>query len=78
MPYDLFFQLGSVSLTPTHISIRLADNSNQIPLGIAENIMVKVGDLVFPTDFVILEMPVDSQMPLTLGMPFLNTADAIV
>ena len=44
MPYDLFCKLESVSLTPTHISIRLADNSNQIPLGIAENVMVKVGN----------------------------------
>ena len=78
MPYALFCQLGSVSLTPTHISIRLADSSNQILLGIAENIMVKVGDFVFPADFVIMEMPIDSQIPLILGIPLLNTADAIV
>ena len=40
--------------------------------------MVKVGDFIFPTDFVVMEMPVDSQMPLVIGRPFLNTADVIV
>ena len=58
--------------------IRLADRLYQYPVGIAENILIKVGDFEFLTDFVIFEMEEDSSVPLILGRPFLNTADAII
>ncbi|GKG33286.1 hypothetical protein Tco_0433445, partial [Tanacetum coccineum] len=41
------------------MSIRLADRSFQYPVGIAENMLVKVGNFTFPADFVILEMEED-------------------
>jgi hypothetical protein len=78
MPYSLYAKLALNSLKPTRISIRLADRSLQYPLGIAENMLVQVGKFVFPVDFVILEMEEDSKVPLILGRPFLNTADAII
>ncbi|GJW06515.1 reverse transcriptase domain-containing protein [Tanacetum coccineum] len=55
-----------------------ADQSFQYPVGIAENIIVKVGKFTFPVDFVILEMEEDSKVPLILERPFLYTADAII
>ncbi|GJU28876.1 reverse transcriptase domain-containing protein [Tanacetum coccineum] len=58
------------------MSVRLADRSFQYLVGIAENILVKVGKFTFPADFVILEMEEDSKVPLILGRPFLHTADA--
>jgi hypothetical protein len=78
MPYSLYAKLALNSLKPTRMSIRLADRSLQYPLGIAENMLVQVGKFVFPVDFVILEMEEDSKVPLILGRPFLNTADAII
>ncbi|GJZ31396.1 reverse transcriptase domain-containing protein [Tanacetum coccineum] len=60
------------------MSVRLADRSFQYPVGIAENMLVKVGKFTFPTDFVILEMEKDSKVPLILGRPFLHTADAVI
>ena len=78
MPNSLYKKLNLGSLRPTRMSIRLADRSYQYPLGIAENILVQVDKFVFPVDFVILEMEEDSQVPLILGRPFLNTADAII
>jgi hypothetical protein len=78
MPYSLYIKLALGSLKPTRMSIRLADRSYQYPLGIAENMLVQVGKFVFPVDFVILEMEEDSKVPLILGRPFLNTADAII
>ncbi|GJU89739.1 reverse transcriptase domain-containing protein [Tanacetum coccineum] len=58
------------------MSVRLADKSFQYPVGIAENMLVKVGKFTFPADFVILEMEEDSKVSLILGRPFLHTADA--
>nr|XP_043613200.1 uncharacterized protein LOC122585154 [Erigeron canadensis] len=48
------------------------------PIGIAENMIVRVGHIVFPVDFIILEMEEYTKVPLILGRPFLNTADAII
>ncbi|GKC59534.1 reverse transcriptase domain-containing protein [Tanacetum coccineum] len=71
MPYSLFAKLSLES-------VRLADQSFQYPIGIAKNMLVKVGKFTFPVDFVILEMEEDIKVPLILGRPFLHTADAVI
>ncbi|GKF51327.1 hypothetical protein Tco_0147794 [Tanacetum coccineum] len=43
------------------MSIRLADRSFQFPIGIAENMLVKVGKFTFLVDFIILEMEEDKE-----------------
>ena len=43
-----------------------------------EDVLVKVNDLVFPTDFVILDMAEDEDMPLLLGRPFLTTGRVLI
>ncbi|GKB27186.1 reverse transcriptase domain-containing protein [Tanacetum coccineum] len=78
MPYSLYAKLSHKTLKPTKMSVRLADRSFQYPAGIAENMLIKVGKFIFPTDFVILKMEEDSKVPLMLGRPFLHTADAVI
>ncbi|GJV04801.1 reverse transcriptase domain-containing protein [Tanacetum coccineum] len=78
MPYSLYVKLSLKNLKPTRMSVRLADRSLQYHVGIAENMLVKVGKFTFPADFVILEMEEDSKVPLILGRPFLHTADAVI
>ena len=39
---------------------------------------MKVGKFIFPTDFVVLDMEEDSDVPLILGRPFLATGGAII
>ncbi|GKC45153.1 reverse transcriptase domain-containing protein, partial [Tanacetum coccineum] len=77
MPYSLYAKLSLETLKPTKMSVRLADRSFQHPIGIAENMLVKVGKFTFLVDFVILEMEEDSKVPLILGRPFLYTAYAM-
>ncbi|GJX24346.1 reverse transcriptase domain-containing protein [Tanacetum coccineum] len=60
------------------MSVKLADLSFQYPIGIAENMLVKVGKFTFPMDFVVLEMEEDSKVPLILWRPFLYTVDAVI
>nr|GEY87900.1 reverse transcriptase domain-containing protein [Tanacetum cinerariifolium] len=43
MPYSLYAKLSLKTLKPTKISVRLADRSFQYPIGIAKNMLVKVG-----------------------------------
>nr|GEW40591.1 reverse transcriptase domain-containing protein [Tanacetum cinerariifolium] len=78
MLYSLYAKLSLETLKPTKISVRLADRSFQYPIGIAENMLVKVGKFTFLADFVILEMEEDSKVPLILGRPFLHTADVVI
>jgi hypothetical protein len=53
-----------------------ADQSVCYPAGIAEDIPVRVWDFFVLVDFVVLDMNVDTRMPLILGRPFLSTANA--
>nr|GEW12760.1 reverse transcriptase domain-containing protein [Tanacetum cinerariifolium] len=64
MPYFLYAKLSLETLKPTKMSVRLVDRSFQYPVGIAENMLVKVGKFTFPADFVILEIEEDSKVPL--------------
>ncbi|GJS89594.1 reverse transcriptase domain-containing protein [Tanacetum coccineum] len=78
IPYSLYAKLSLETLKSTKMSVRLADRLFQYPVGIAENMLVEVGKLTFPADFVILEMEEDSKVPLILGRPFRHTVDAII
>ncbi|XP_071687914.1 uncharacterized protein [Rutidosis leptorrhynchoides] len=74
MPYSLYKRLGLGELTPTRMSICLADSSFNYPMGIAENIPVKIDRFTFLADFVVLEMKENDKIPIILGRPFLRTA----
>ncbi|CAL1382774.1 unnamed protein product [Linum trigynum] len=79
MPYSVYKKLGLGDvLKHTRITLQLADRSVKIPKGVVENVLVKVGKFILPTDFVILEMEDDRGVPLILGRPFLATGDALI
>lgn len=48
------------------------------PYRVLEDVLVRVDGLLFPTDFVILDMPEDSKTPLLLGRPFMVTGKALI
>jgi len=56
MSYTIFKRLGLEDLAPTCISLQLADRSIKYPLGILEDVPIKVGDFYVPIDFVVLDM----------------------
>ncbi|GJV05073.1 DNA-directed DNA polymerase [Tanacetum coccineum] len=78
MPYTMYEKLGLGEPKPTRMSLELADRSIQYPRGIVENVLIKVDKFVLPVDFVILDMPEDSRIPIILGRPFLATARAMI
>jgi hypothetical protein len=55
MPRDVFEKLR-LPMEPMGICLELGDNSIRYPLGIAEDVPVKVGHHFIPVDFVVLEM----------------------
>ena len=78
MPNSLYKKLSLEPLKPFSIGIQLADQSVLSPLGIAENVLLKVGGLTFPVDFVVIDLVENTNVPLILGRPFLNTTDAVI
>ena len=73
MPLSLYRRLELSKLTPTEISLQMANKSTAIPVGICEDVPVVVANVTILTDFVILDIPEDDSMSIILGRPFLNT-----
>jgi hypothetical protein len=76
MSRDVFEKL-CLPLEPTGMCLELGDNSIRYPLGIAEDVPVKVGHHFIPVNFVVLEMG-EKKSPLILGRPFLKTVGATI
>jgi len=81
LPYLIYKQVGVSKLKPTKVALQLADRSIKIPMGEIVNVLIKIDELIFPVDFVILETtPVANsrgQIPVILGQPLLETSNAL-
>ena len=73
MTFLVFRKLGLGEVKPTTISLQMVDRSLTFPKGVIEDVLVKVDKFIFPTDFVVLDMKEDSEIPLILGRPFVAT-----
>jgi hypothetical protein len=73
MPRDVFEKLR-LPLELTGMCLELGDNSIRYPLGIAEDVPVKVGHHFM----VVLEMGEREKLPLIFGRPFLKTVGATI
>ncbi|CAM8990434.1 unnamed protein product [Rhodiola kirilowii] len=76
MPYSLYRLLGLGPLKPPRLSIELGDKSCVWPTGLLEDLTLRIGDLIVPADFYVLQMgdARDDKPPgLLLGRPFLHT-----
>ncbi|GJZ66134.1 reverse transcriptase domain-containing protein [Tanacetum coccineum] len=60
------------------MTLELANRSVAYPVGVAEDVIVKLVKFHFPADFVIVDYDVDPRVPLILGRPFLRLACALV
>ncbi|XP_070009587.1 uncharacterized protein [Nicotiana sylvestris] len=60
------------------MKLQMEDRTMKRPLGIIEDVLVRVGKSIFPADFVILDCKVDYKVPIIFGRPFLATGKALV
>nr|GEX72760.1 reverse transcriptase domain-containing protein [Tanacetum cinerariifolium] len=73
MPLSIWKKLSLPELTPTRMTLKLADRSITRPKGVVEDVFVKVGKFHFLTDFVVVDFEADPRVPLILGRSFLRT-----
>ncbi|GJT27093.1 reverse transcriptase domain-containing protein [Tanacetum coccineum] len=78
MPLSVYTKLGLPALQSTRMTLELANCSLCVPKGIARDVLVPVGRLTFPADFVVVDFECDYRVPLILGRPFLRTARALI
>ncbi|RDY07784.1 hypothetical protein CR513_08045, partial [Mucuna pruriens] len=77
IPTSIYKSLNFGDLEPTRMTIQLANRSVVQPLGILEDVLVQVNELIFPTDFYVLDMEDETSgqgSALILGRPFLMAA----
>nr|GEW92367.1 reverse transcriptase domain-containing protein [Tanacetum cinerariifolium] len=78
MPLSVWEGLSLPELTPTCMTLKLADRSVSKPIGIAKDVSVKVGVFHFSADFVVVDFEPDPRVPLILGRCFLKTSRALI
>ncbi|XP_050896450.1 UBA domain-containing protein Mud1-like [Lathyrus oleraceus] len=78
IPLEVCRRLNLGESQPTKVSLQLVGRSVKYPLGILEDIPVRIGKLYIPTDFVVMDIKEDNEIPILLGRPFLSTTGAII
>ncbi|GKA02533.1 7-deoxyloganetin glucosyltransferase-like protein [Tanacetum coccineum] len=76
MPRSMFNHLKLTNLKKTYMLVEMADMTKSAPIGIVENILVKIDKFLFPSDFMIIDMLGDPNETMILGRPFLATIHA--
>nr|GEV01861.1 reverse transcriptase domain-containing protein [Tanacetum cinerariifolium] len=78
MPLSMWNKLSLPELSPTYMTLELADCLISRSVGVAEDVYVKVGTLHFPTDFVVIDFDADLRVPLILKRSFLKIERALI
>nr|GFA43601.1 reverse transcriptase domain-containing protein [Tanacetum cinerariifolium] len=78
MPLSVSNKLSFPELSPTCMTLELSDRSISRPVGVAEDVFVKLGTFHFSADFVVVDFDADPRVPLILGRSFLKTGRALI
>ncbi|GJS73061.1 reverse transcriptase domain-containing protein [Tanacetum coccineum] len=78
MPHSVWKNLSLPDLTSTQMTLELADRSITRPIGVAEDVFIKVGKFHFPADFVVVDtIPILGFLSFS-GDLFLTMARALI
>nr|GEX95771.1 reverse transcriptase domain-containing protein [Tanacetum cinerariifolium] len=78
MPLSAWNNLSFPELSPTCMTLELADCLISHPVGVAEDVFVKVGTFHFSADIVVVDFDVDPRVLLILERSFLKTGRALI
>ncbi|CAA0819769.1 Unknown protein, partial [Striga hermonthica] len=82
MPFSIFQRLGLGDLRPTRMCLQLADRLIRYPKGVVEDVLVRVGKLIVPVDFVVLDVgdvhENGNDHTILLGRPFMATTNTLI
>ncbi|XP_073056926.1 uncharacterized protein [Primulina eburnea] len=78
MPSSLYEKLGLSKMRSTELSVQLADKSVKVPLGIVEDVELKIDKLKVLAEFLVLDMENSQDVHVILGRPLLAAVGAII
>nr|GEU97279.1 ribonuclease H-like domain-containing protein [Tanacetum cinerariifolium] len=78
MPFSVWKRLSLPDLTPMCMNLELVNRSISRPVGVTEDVYVKVGSFYFPAKFVVVDFDADPRVPLILKRSFLKTGRALI
>nr|GEU92610.1 hypothetical protein [Tanacetum cinerariifolium] len=78
MPLSVWNKISLPEMSPTCMTLELADCLISRPVGVAEDVFLKVGTFHFPTDFVVVDFDVDPRVSLILRRSFLKTRRSLI
>ena len=78
MSLSVVKRLSLGELTPTTMTLQMVDRTMAQLEGVLEDVLIKVGKNIFPTNFVVMDMEEDTQVPLLLGRPFLAIGATLI
>ncbi|XP_059285652.1 uncharacterized protein LOC132039127 [Lycium ferocissimum] len=78
MPLAIYKQSGIGMPRPITMKLQMADRSIKRPVGVVDDVFMRVGEFMLPADFVILDCAVDRHIPIILERPFLATERALM
>jgi hypothetical protein len=78
MPKVIYEKNFNCPLLYTTMCLQLVDQSLHDPMGILEDICVRVGNSYVPAYFMVVDTGNDERSPIILGRPFFNIARAIM
>ena len=78
MPLSVVKRMSLRELTPTTMTLQMADRTIAQPEGVLEDVLFKVGKFIFLMDFIVMDMEEDTQVPLLLGRLFLATRATLI
>jgi len=76
LPYSVYEKLGLGELKSTKTILKLPNCSTRAPKSLIEDVLIKVGEFIYPMDFIVLKIEFvanpDAQIPVILGQLFLT------
>ena len=72
MPLSIVRRQGLGELTPTAMTVQIADRTLAHPKGILENVLIKVGKFIFPVDLVAIDIEEGQTSPTAVRKTFLS------
>ncbi|GJV62856.1 hypothetical protein Tco_1473684 [Tanacetum coccineum] len=78
LPYSLYQNIGLGDPKPYHSNLTVVNNTQAKAIGEVRNVRIQIGYQAYLVDFLVLDIPVDNELPLLLGRPFLGTYGAVI
>nr|XP_016509078.1 PREDICTED: uncharacterized protein LOC107826600 [Nicotiana tabacum] len=78
MPLSIYKKARLGMPRPTSMRLQMVNRSIKRPVGIVDDVLMKVGKFHLPANFIILDCTVEKEISIILGRPFLATGRALM